>query len=171
MAYFGLEGKIPVIMGTLGKALGGFGAFVAGSYELIEYLANTSRSFIFTTALPPAVTSSALAALDILEERPSRVVKLEENACYLRERLKGLGYNTLSSQTQILPVIIGDAALSSAFSRLLLEEGILATALRPPTVPEGTSRIRVTVMATHTFEDLDFALAVLEKVGRHLGII
>ena len=158
-------------MGTLGKALGGFGAFVAGNRELIDYLINTSRSLIFSTALPPSVLSSALAALDVLEENPSLVAKLQENADYLRGKLRALGYDILSSQTPILPVMIGEAALSTEFSRLLLKERVLAVAVRPPTIPEGTSRIRVTVMATHTVEDLEFAVGVFEKVGRRLGII
>jgi predicted pyridoxal phosphate-dependent acyltransferase len=171
LAHFGVEGKVHIIMGTLGKALGGFGAFAAGSRELIDYLINTSRSLIYSTALPPSVISSALAALDVLEETPSLVEKVQENARYMRESLKALGYDVLSSHTPILPVMIGEAALSTEFSQLLLKEGVLAVALRPPTVPEGTARIRVTVMATHTREDLAFSVGVFEKVGRRLGII
>ena len=172
LAHFGVEvEKVHITMGTLGKALGGFGAFAAGSRELIDYLINTSRSLIFSTALPPSVLSSALAALDVLEENPSLVAKVRENADYMRESLKALGYNILSSHTPILPVMIGDAALSTEFSGLLLKEGVLAVAVRPPTVPEGTSRIRVTVMATHTREDLEFSVGVFEKVGQRLGII
>ena len=171
LAHFGVEGKVHIIMGTLGKALGGFGAFAAGQRELIDYLINTSRSLIFSTALPPSVLSSALAALDILEKNPSPVAKLRGNADYMRDSLKALGYNVLSSRTPILPIVIGEAALSTEFSRLLLKEGVLAMAVRPPTVPEGTSRIRVTVMATHTREDLVFSVGVFEKVGRRLGII
>ena len=171
LAHFGVEGKVHIIMGTLGKALGGFGAFAAGSRGLIDYLINTSRSLIFSTALPPSVLSSALAALDVLEENPSLVVKVQENAGYMRKELKALGYDVLSSHTPILPVIIGETSLSTEFSELLLKEGVLAVALRPPTVPEGTSRIRVTVMATHTREDLAFSVSVFEKVGRRLGII
>jgi predicted pyridoxal phosphate-dependent acyltransferase len=171
LAHFGVEGKTHIIMGTLGKALGGFGAFAAGSRELIDYLINTSRSLIFSTALPPSVISSALAALYVLEETPSLVEKVQENAGYMRESLKTLGYDVLSSHTPILPVMIGEAALSTEFSELLLKEGVLAVALRPPTVPEGTARIRVTVMASHTREDLAFSVDVFEKVGRRLGII
>jgi len=171
VAHFGLEGRVPIMMGTLGKALGSFGGFVAGSQELIEYLVNTSRSFIFTTALPPPVIASALAALDILEERPSLVVKLHDNARYLRKGLRDLGYHIITSQTQILPVIIGESDLACEISRLLLKEGILATAIRPPTVPEGTSRIRLTVTAAHTIEDLDFALSAFDRVGRNVKII
>ncbi len=170
VAYFGLEGKVPIIMGTFGKALGGFGAFVVGSRQLIEYLVNTCRSFIFTTGLPPSVIGSALASLDVLEANSSLVLKLQKNASYLREKLRELGYDILRSQTQILPVIIGESALVCEMSRLLLKEGVLATAIRPPTVLEGTSRIRVTVMATHTLEDLDFALGAFQRIGRQLKI-
>jgi 7-keto-8-aminopelargonate synthetase-like enzyme len=134
-------------------------------------LINTSRSFIFTTALPPPVLASAIAALDILEEQPSLVATLQRNADYLRQGLEKLGYDTLTSQTQIMPVVISDAARTCEMSELLLREGLLATAIRPPTVPEGTSRIRVSVIATHTRDDLDFALAAFEKAGRNLGIV
>ena len=151
--------------------LGGFGAFAAGSRELIDYLINTSRSLIFSTALPPSILASTLAALDVLEETPSLVERVQVNADYIREKLRTLGYDVLSSHTPILPVMIGEAALSTEFSELLLKEGVLAVALRPPTVPEGTARIRVTVMATHTHEDLAFSVGVFEKVGRKLGII
>jgi glycine C-acetyltransferase len=171
LAHFNVEGKVPIVMGTLGKALGCFGAFAAGNRDLIDYLINTSRSFIFSTALPPSVLSSALAALDVLEENPSLVFKVQENADYMREKLRALGYDVLNSQTPILPVMIGDAALSTAFSGMLLEERVLAVAVRPPTTPEGTSRVRVTVMATHTLEDLEFAVSVFEKVGRRVGIL
>lgn len=171
VAHFGLERRVPIIMSTLSKALGGFGAFVTCSRDLREYLLNTSRSFIFTTALPPAVVASALAALDVLEEEPALLQRLQENADYLRTQLKGLGYNTLHSQSQIMPVVIGDAARAISMAEQLFREGVLAAAVRPPTVPEGTSRLRVSVMATHTREDLDFAIRAFEKIGRQSGII
>lgn len=171
VAYFGLDERIPIIMGTMGKALGGFGAFVAGSQELREFLINTSRSFIFTTALPPAVTASAIAALEVLKSDQGLVARLQDNAQYLRQKLRELGFNTLHSQTQIMPVVIGDAGLTYRMSELLLEENVLATAIRPPTVPEGTSRIRVSVMATHTIDDLNHAVRAFEKAGRALGIL
>jgi 8-amino-7-oxononanoate synthase len=170
-AHFGVEERVPIMMGTLGKALGSFGGFAAGSQELIEYLINASRSFIFTTALPAAVVLSAQAALDVLAADPSLSVRLLENAGYLRDGLGKLGYDTLSSETPIIPLVIGDAARTLEMSRLLLDEGALATAIRPPTVPEGTCRIRTTVMATHTRQDLDFALRAFEKSGRRMGIL
>lgn len=171
IALFGLEKRIPIIMGTLGKALGSLGGFVAGSRELVEFLINTSRSFIFTTALPPSVVAAAIAALDVLNRNPSLPLRVQENASYLRRRLNELGYNTLNSQTQIIPVVIGDAFRTLEMSRFLLKEGVLATPIRPPTVPEGTCRIRITVMATHTQQDLDIAVRAFEKAGCSLGII
>ena len=170
-ALFGVEKRVPILMGTLGKALGSSGGFAAGSQELIEFLINTSRSFIFTTALPAGVVLSAQAALDVLVADPSLPLKVLENASYLRDGLNKLGYNTLNSETQIIPLVIGDAARALEMSRLLLNEGVLATAIRPPTVPEGTCRIRTTVMATHTRQDLDFALTAFEKSGRRMGIL
>jgi len=171
IALFGLEKRIPIIMGTLGKALGSLGGFVAGSREFVEFLINTSRSFIFTTALPPSVVAAAIAALDVLNRNPSLPLRVQENASYLRRSLNELGYNTLNSQTQIIPVVIGDAFRTLEMSRFLLKEGVLATPIRPPTVPEGTCRIRITVMATHTQQDLDIAVRAFEKAGCSLGII
>lgn len=171
VALFGLEKRIPIMMGTLSKALGCLGGFVVGSRELIAFLINTSRSFIYTTALPPSVVASALAALDVLDQDPSLPVRVQQNANYLRLRLNRLGYNTLNSQTQIIPVVIGDRVKTLEMSRLLLEEGVLATSIRPPTVAEGTCRIRTTVTAGHTEEDLDFAVRAFEKSGHRLGII
>jgi 8-amino-7-oxononanoate synthase len=171
VAHFGLEGQVPIVMGTFSKALGGFGGYVVGPLELREYLINTSRGFIFTTALPPPVLASAAAAVDLLEEQPSLVTALQDNAHYLRSELQRIGYDTGASQSQIIPIIVGDAARTCEMSDLLLEEGVLATAIRPPTVADGTSRIRVSVIASHTKGDLSFAVAVFEKVGRHLGIL
>ncbi|MDO8634830.1 MAG: aminotransferase class I/II-fold pyridoxal phosphate-dependent enzyme, partial [Dehalococcoidia bacterium] len=164
VAHFGLEKHVPLVMGTLSKSLGGYGAFVAGSRKLIEYLTNTSRSFIFSTALPPTVIASALAALETLEANPSLVTRLQNNAEYLRKQLTLLGYDTLNSQTHIIPVLVGEATVALEMSRRLLAEGVLAVAIRPPTVPAGKSRIRVTVMANHSRDDLDFALEAFHKV-------
>ncbi|MBT9163308.1 MAG: 8-amino-7-oxononanoate synthase/2-amino-3-ketobutyrate coenzyme A ligase [Chloroflexi bacterium] len=171
VALFGLEKVVPVGISTLSKSLGSLGGFVTGSQELVEFLINTSRSFIFTTALPAGVVASALAALDLLEADPSLPLKVQENARYLRDGLNRLGYNTLNSQTQIIPAVIGDTALTLQMSHLLLNEGVLAAAIRPPTVSKGTCRIRTAVMATHTRQDLDFALGAFEEAGRRLAII
>ena len=169
VAFFRLERRIPIAMSTLSKAFGSLGGFATGSRELVEFLINTSRSFIFTTALPAGVVAAALASLTLLESDPSLPLKVQENAAYLRDGLNGLGYNTLNSQTQIIPVVTGDAAQTLEMSRLLLKEGVLATGIRPPTVPEGNCRIRTTVMATHTRRDLDCALEAFERIGRRLS--
>lgn len=167
----GLEKRTTVTMGTMSKALGSFGGFAAGSEELRDFLINTSRSFIFATGLPPASAASALAALDVLEREPALPSKLQENGTRLRERLRSIGFNTLNSQTQIVPVVVGEAARAVEMARLLLNRGILTVAIRPPTVPQGTSRIRVSVMATHTAEDLEMAASGFEEAGRAVGII
>ena len=171
VASLGLEKRVPVLMGTLSKALGSFGGFAAGNRELTEFLVNTSRSFIFTTGLPPASAACALAALDVLEQDTSLPFKVQENGAFLRQRLNTIGFNTLKSQTQIIPVVVGEAAGAVEMSQLLLERGVLATAIRPPTVPQGTSRIRATVMATHTRADLELAASAFEEAGRKVGII
>ncbi|HLE80406.1 MAG TPA: 8-amino-7-oxononanoate synthase [Dehalococcoidia bacterium] len=171
VASLGLEKRVPVLMGTLSKALGSFGGFAAGNRELTEFLVNTSRSFIFTTGLPPASAACALAALDVLEQDTSLPFKVQENGAFLRQRLNTIGFNTLKSQTQIIPVVVGEAAGAVEMSQLLLERGVLATAIRPPTVPQGTSRIRATVMATHTRADLELAASAFEEAGRIAGII
>lgn len=163
VAHFGLESRVPVIMGTLGKALGGYGAFVAGSRKLIDFLVNTSRSFIFSTALPPPVVAAALAALDVVEADASLPEKLQANAAYLRRGLISMGYDTSRSESHIIPVVLGDASHTLEMSQFLLSEGVLAVAIRPPTVPAGKSRIRVGVMANHTQADLDFALQAFQR--------
>jgi len=170
-AHFGVEERVPVMMGTLGKALGSFGGFAAGDKVLIDYLLNTSRSFIFTTSLPAAVVASSLDALEVLQADPSLPLKLQQNANYLRSGLQQLGYDTLNSQTQIIPIVVGDAQNAIEMSALFLAEGVLATPIRPPTVPTNSSRIRATVMATHTSKDLDFALQAFKNAGQKMSII
>ncbi len=151
---------VPVQMGTLGKALGGYGAFVAGSADLIKYLINHARSFIYTTALPPAVAAGAIAALEIVQSDEGRELRarLEQNRAYLLTGLKALGCHVPDDDgppTPIIPLMVGDAGPATDLSHALLEAGVLAPAVRPPTVPKGTSRLRLTVMATHTTEHLE----------------
>lgn len=170
-SLFGLESQIDIQMGTLSKALGGFGAFVAGSRLLRDYLVNRCRSFIFTTALPPAVLASALAALEIVDVETWRRERTLANATFLRDGLRELGFDTLRSETQIIPVVVGDAHLATEMSGMLLQRGVFAHGIRPPTVPEGKSRIRATALATHTREDLLQVLDAFAEVGRKLGVI
>lgn len=170
VAKLGLTERIAVQMGTLGKALGGFGAYVAGSRVLRELLINRCRSFIFTTSLPPAVLATAIAAIDLLYKEPQRRLALWHNCRSLKEGLKRLGFSLGQSESQILPVLIGDAQKCMAFSEKLLEKGVFAQGIRPPTVPPGTSRLRVTVMATHTHEHLHRALEAFEEVKSKMGL-
>jgi len=165
--HFSLEDKIDISMGTFGKALGGFGAFVAGSHMLREFLINRARTFIFTTGLPPAVIASGIAALELLEMEPEIRAKLWENVGFFKNGIKELGFDTLNSETQIIPVLVGDASLTMQ----LLKEGVFIQGIRPPAVAQGSSRLRITIMATHARGELEFALKALEKVGKSLGVI
>ena len=161
--HFGLEGRSIIQMGTLSKALGGFGGFVAGSRDLIEYLVNRARPFIYTTAIPPAIAAAAKAALEVIEAEPERRAKLWSLRRRLHDGLRQLGFNTLDSESPIIPLLIGDADIALRLSEHLLAHAIYAPAIRPPTVPEGTSRIRMSVTAGHTPAQIDYVLEVLAK--------
>ena len=171
MEELGLSAAIEIQMGTLGKALGGFGAYVAGSRQLIDWLVNRARSFVYTTALPPSVAATAIAALDIVAQEPQRRRQLWDNTAFLAEQLTGLGYSLGHTRSQILPLIIGDAGQTMALAAALLERGIFAQGIRPPTVPAGTSRIRVTPMATHTRQDMQDAVEAFAAAGREVGVL
>ncbi len=153
----GLSERVTVQMGTLGKALGCAGAFVAGEQSLIELLVNRARSFIYTTALPPPVVAAVDAALDLVAREPERRTRLRALAADLRKRLLALGLNVADGDGPIVPVIVGESERAMAWSRALLECGVFVQAIRPPTVPPGTARLRVTLMATHTDDDLAHA--------------
>jgi 8-amino-7-oxononanoate synthase len=161
VAELGLEGEVDVIVGTLGKALGSYGAYVLCDQTMAEYLINTVRTLIFSTALPPPAVAAALAALGLLREQPRRVEKLQRNARVLREALAESGVAVEDGDTPIVPLIVGDADTAVAASDRALERGIFAPAIRPPTVPAGTSRLRLAVMASHTKSELREAAAVL----------
>jgi 8-amino-7-oxononanoate synthase len=167
----GLGSTIEIQMGTLGKALGGFGAYVAGSRQLIDWLVNRARSFVYTTALPPSVAATAIAALDIVAQEPQRRRQLWDNTAFLADQLTGLGYTLGNSRSQILPLIIGDAGQTMALAASLLERGIFAQGIRPPTVPVGTSRLRVTPMATHTRHDMQYAVEAFAVAGKEVGVL
>jgi 8-amino-7-oxononanoate synthase len=159
-----LGDRVLVQMGTLGKALGGFGAYVAGGKALRELLINRCRSFIFTTALPPAVMAMALAAIELVQREPERREALRNNCELLQAGLKSLGYSLANSRSQILPLMIGDATQCMKLSDELLQRGVFAQGIRPPTVPAGTSRLRITLMATHTRQHIDRALEILRQL-------
>ncbi len=159
-----LNGQIDIQMGTLSKAAGCFGAYVAGSRTLCEYLINHSRSFIYTTAMPASCIAAASVAVNIISKESDRRQKLLANAQYLREGLQRLGFDTMQSTTPIIPILLKDSARAVQASVRLLEKGIFVSAIRPPTVPVNTARLRVTVMATHTQEDLNLLLNCMSLV-------
>lgn len=169
--HFGLHGEVDIEVGTLSKAFGVVGGYVAGSYELCEYLRQRGRPFLFSSAVTPADVAACIAAVDILLQSEDRVQRLWENACYFQNGLKSLGFDIGKTQTPITPVMLGEAPLAQEFSKRLFEEGIFAQAIGYPTVPRGAARIRVMISAVHTKEDLDFALEKFAKVGRELGVI
>jgi glycine C-acetyltransferase/8-amino-7-oxononanoate synthase len=165
-----VDQEVDVIVGTLGKALGSYGAFVACDRKLARYLVNAARTFIFSTAPPPPAVAGAIAALDELEQRPERVRKLGTNAAVLRQELARGGFDVRGSRTQIVPLIIGDARLAMEICEAALERGVFAQAIRPPTVPPMTSRLRLAVMASHREEELRAAARTLVEVARTKGV-
>lgn len=158
----GLGGRIHIQMGTFSKALGSFGAYAAGSSLLTDFLMNTARSFIFTTALPPAVCAVSSKAIELVQQHPELRQTLGENVRFLRDGLRGMGFDVSRDPTPIIPLIIGDAGKTMQLSSLLLERGVFVSGIRPPSVPEGTSRLRLTVMATHTTQMLTQVLDALK---------
>lgn len=169
--HFDLERRIPFHMGTLSKALGSYGGFLVGTHELVQYVINTARSFMFTTALPPAVAAASSAALTVIDREPERRARLWSNRQRLFDGLKALGCTLPPTASPILPVLLGDAASASTFAERLLAHGVYATAIRPPTVPDGTSRIRFTVTSEHTTDQIDEALHALRLVIRETGLV
>ena len=160
--YFGLDGKIDIQMGTFSKAIGGFGGFVAGKKVLIDYLKNNARSFIYSTSLPPSDIAASLAGLEIVQTEPKWQESLWNNAHYLRQKIHQTGLDSLNSTTQIIPVLTGSNENTIQTANYLYNHGIFAPAIRPPSVPKGKGRIRLSVMATHTREELDCVVSVLK---------
>ncbi|MCC6141796.1 MAG: 8-amino-7-oxononanoate synthase [Nitrospira sp.] len=171
LEHFGVEDRIPFHMGTLGKALGSSGAYLAGPADMIQYLVNTSRPFMFTTAPPPASAAAACAALTVLQQDPTRRARLWRNRDHLFTGLTRLGFRLTDSTSPILPILIGQAEKALAFAEQLLAHGVYAPAIRPPTVPDGSSRIRVTITAEHSPEQIDFALSTFERAGQSAGLL
>jgi glycine C-acetyltransferase len=169
--HFGLDGRVTVQVGTLSKAVGVLGGYVAGPRALIELLWHKGRPFLFSTSHPPGVAAACLKAIEIMEQEPERIDRLWENTRYFKERLTELGFDTGKSETPITPVIVGDEVKAMQLSDRLLEEGVFAQGIAFPTVPRGKARVRTIVTAAHTKEDLDEALAAFAKVGRELGLI
>jgi 8-amino-7-oxononanoate synthase len=163
--HFNLQGRIPLQMGTLGKALGSFGAYVAGDRDMIHYLMNTCRSYIFSTSLPPAVCAASIAALELVDAEPWRRSTLRENRDRLVRGLASCGIEISGSETPILPVITRSADKAMEAAQILLEHGVFASAIRPPSVPPGSSRIRATVMASHSPADIDRAVDAFDRAA------
>ncbi len=170
--HFGVEGKIDIVTGTLGKALGGAaGGYVAGSKTLVEYLTQVSRPQLFSNALPATIAASAMKAIEILVREPERVARLHAITRNLRDGLKTRGFKPLEGPSAIVPIIVGDTAFAIRMSKELLGEGIFITGFGYPVVPEGTARLRIQACAALTDAQMDFALTTFEKVGRKLGVI
>jgi 8-amino-7-oxononanoate synthase len=169
LAEAGLEDQVDVIVGTLGKALGAYGAFAACDRQMARYLINSARTFIFSTAPPPPAVAGALAALELLQERPRRVDRLRSNAGVLRSELGREGFGVGGSRTHIMPLVVGDPALAVEMCEKALARGVFAQAIRPPTVPPMTSRLRLAVMASHREEELRTAARTLAQAARAAG--
>ena len=163
VAAAGLEDEVDVLVGTLGKSLGSYGAYVCCDRPMAKYLVNTARTLIFSTALAPPQVAAAMAALELLREEPRRVERLQRNSRILRDALADEGLPTDAGETPIVPVIVGDADAAVSASERALERGVFAQAIRPPTVPDGSSRLRLTVMASHTKAELRDAAKVVAK--------
>lgn len=169
--HFGCHGRVDIQVGTLSKAIGVLGGYVAGSRTLIEFLHHRARPFLFSTSHPPAVTAACLAALDVLETEPQWMEKLWDNTRFFKSGLQALGFNTGRSESPITPVIVGEAPLAAKMSDRLFEEGVFAQSIGYPTVPRGQARLRTIVTATHTREDLQYALDAFGRIGKELGVI
>lgn len=174
--HFNVHGRVDIQVGTLSKAIGALGGYVCGTRDLIEFLYHRGRPFLFSTSHPPSVAATCIAAFDVLEQEPERVQQLWDNTNLFKKELGNLGFDiggktTPRSETPITPIITGEGRLAMEFSRELFKQGVMATGLAFPTVPEGKARIRTIVTATHTQDELQQALETLGRVGKKLGII
>ncbi len=171
LEHAGVSGRAEFVVGTLGKSLGSFGAYVAAERDAVEYLVNRSRSFIFTTAPSPPVVAAARAALEVLEAEPDRRDRLWDNVRRMARGLEALGARTMGSSTHIIPILVGRDDETMNLSEALLEAGLFAQGIRPPTVPKGTSRLRLTVTASLEAIEVERALEILAEVGRRHGVL
>jgi glycine C-acetyltransferase len=169
--HFGMHGRVDVQVGTLSKAIGALGGYVAGSRSLIDFLHHRARPFLFSTSHPPSVAATCLAALEVLETEPEWMERLWENTRFFKAGLQTLGFNIGISESPITPVIAGENALAMKLSDRLFEEGVFAQGIGFPTVPKGKARVRTIVTATHTQDQLQFALDCFQRVGSELGIV
>src|SRR5689334_9166390 len=174
--HFNVHGRVDVQVGTLSKAIGALGGYVCGSRDLIDFLYHRARPFLFSTSHPPSVAATCIAAFEVLENEPELIEKLWENTRYFKKELGTLGFNiggknTPASETPITPIIVGEGKLAMQFSRELFNDGVMATGIAFPTVPEDKARIRTIMTAAHTHQQLDQALETLKRVGKRLAII
>ena len=174
--HFAMHGKVDVQVGTLSKAIGSLGGYVCGSKDLIEFLYHRARPFLFSTSHPPSVPATCIAAFDLLEKEPERILRLWANTRYFQGELKRIGFNiggvnTPATETPITPIIVGEGRKAMEFSRALFDDGVMATGIAFPTVPEGKARIRLIMTSEHTRAQLDQALDKLERVAKALGIL
>jgi glycine C-acetyltransferase len=174
--HYNVHGRVDVQVGTLSKAIGVMGGYVCGSRDLIEFLYNRGRPFLFSTSHPPSVTAACIAAFDVLEQEPELIDKLWDNTRYFKKELGTLGFNvggvnTPASETPITPIIVGEGRLAMEFSRELFNDGVFTPGIAFPVVPEGKARLRTIMTATHTKDQLDRALEILKRVGKRMGIL
>jgi glycine C-acetyltransferase len=174
--HFRVHGRVDIQVGTLSKAIGALGGYVCGTRDLIDFLYHRARPFLFSTSHPPSVAATCMAAFDVLEQEPELIDKLWDNTRFWKKELGLLGFDiggkiTPASETPITPIILGDGRLTMDFSRALFEEGVMGTGIAFPTVPEGKARIRTIMTATHSKDQLERALEVLERVGKRMGIL
>ncbi|MGH9373697.1 MAG: aminotransferase class I/II-fold pyridoxal phosphate-dependent enzyme, partial [Vicinamibacterales bacterium] len=166
-----MHGRVDIQVGTLSKAIGALGGYVAGSRALIEFLYHRARPFLFSTSHPPAVAAACIAAIDVLMEEPGIIDRLWDNTRFFKAGLERLGFNTGPSESPITPVIAGESATAMTLSDRLFEEGVFAQGIAFPTVARDKARVRTIVTATHTRDELQFALDKFEQVGRELGLV
>ncbi|MGQ9628675.1 MAG: aminotransferase class I/II-fold pyridoxal phosphate-dependent enzyme [Anaerolineae bacterium] len=169
--HFGLEDAVDIKMGTLSKTIPSVGGYIAAKEDVITYLKHTSRAFVFSAALPPAAVAAAKASFDVIEEEPERIATLRRNVNLLLNGLKERGFNTLNSETPVIPIVTGEDEKALYMTKISQEEGIFVLPVLPPAVPHGTSRLRVCVTASHTEEDIKYALDVFERAGKEVGVI
>jgi glycine C-acetyltransferase len=169
--HFGMHGRVDIQVGTLSKAIGVLGGYVAGTHSLIAFLHHRARPFLFSTSHPPGVAAACIAAIDVLLEEPQIIERLWDNTRFFQAGLKSLGFNTGVSEGPITPVIVGDGALAMTLSDQLFQKGVFAQGIAFPTVAAGKARVRTIVTATHTRDELQFALDTFAAVGRDLGIL
>ncbi len=169
--HFDMHGRVDVQVGTLSKALGSLGGYVAGTKSFIEFLYHRARPFLFSTSHPPGVAAACIAAIDILEHEPELIDRLWDNTRFFKAGLQNLGFNTGISESPITPVMAGEGALAMKLSDRLFQEGVFASGIAFPTVARDKARVRTIVTAAHTKAELQYALDVFEKVGKELGLI